>query len=80
MIDSHLAALHDSDAQVRKTAATFPKVPEDDSVIVALVAALDDPAGEVRQAAAKSLASVMFVIGRRFALAKGLGDPGREGP
>ncbi len=60
VLDAHLSALHDQDPQVRKAAASFRKVPAEDSVVAALAAALGDPSDQVRLAAAHSLSEIMF--------------------
>ncbi len=75
VLDAHLSALHDHDPQVRMAAASFGKVPTDDSLVAALAAALGDPNGQVRLAAAHSLSEIMFENASVIAaLAKGMGN------
>jgi HEAT repeat protein len=60
VLDAHMAATRDRDPTVRAAAASFPKVPDDDSVAAALESALGDPDEAVRRSAAASLLKVMF--------------------
>ena len=60
VLDAHLNALRDPDAQVRKRGATVQKAFEDDSVVAALGTALGDPDAAVRRAAADSLCRIML--------------------
>ena len=60
VLDAHLAAMRDRDPAVRAAAASFPTVPDDDSVAAALESALGDPDEAVRRSAATSLLKVMF--------------------
>jgi HEAT repeat protein len=60
VLDAHLAAMRDRDPMVRAAAASFPKVPDDDSLAAALESALGDADEAVRRSAATSLLKVMF--------------------
>jgi HEAT repeat protein len=60
VLAAHLHALRDPDPAVRKAAATFAKVPADDSAVSALEAALGDPDDEVRLKVAESLTEILF--------------------
>ena len=60
VLDAHLSALHDPNPAVRKAAATFQKVPLDDSLVTALGTALGDPNDDVRRAVAGSLTAILF--------------------
>jgi HEAT repeat protein len=60
VIDAHLNALHDPDPLVRKAAATFQRVPADESLIAALESTLGDVNDQVRLAAAGSLSGILF--------------------
>ena len=74
-LDAHLKALHDTDPSVRTAAASFQKVPTDDSVISALESGLGDPIDEVRLKVAASLTEILFANPRVIpALLKALGQ------
>ena len=60
ILDGHLSTLRDPDASVRKAAATFQKVPLDDSLVSALGTALADANDDVQSAAATSLTAILF--------------------
>jgi HEAT repeat protein len=60
VLGAHLSALRDPDSAVRKAAATFQKVPLDDSLVTALGTALADSSDEVCQAVAGSLTAILF--------------------
>jgi HEAT repeat protein len=75
VLDAHCNALHDPDPSVRTAAASFQKVPTDDSAISALESALGDPSDDVRLKVAASLTEVLFANPAVIpALLKALGD------
>jgi HEAT repeat protein len=75
-IMARLKALHDSDSNVRKTAAVFPRAASGAAVVQALTAALADPSDEVALTAATSLTHRLFERPEALtALITALADP-----